>query len=216
MTLDEYIVEKLKMTEEEFYDFCYQEGIKEIKRYLFVGSYTSKMDLDNQNFAEFCSMNGYDCTDDTNIAKYAFFKEKCVSELSQTNLYVYSVGYCVPFVEGKDYTVRVYDSSNVYGINYYNEFQSALSGELQHKIISCVKNLEFAETTYVFGNNLYDTIIAFETKGENVIKIMIDTRNEFASIHYCDSDSGAPYIVATQLTNELKDLLDGITKVAQG
>lgn len=212
MTLDEYIEQRLKMTEEEFYDFCYDEGVKEIKRYLFVGAYSSKMNLDNQNFAEFCSMNGYDYNDDTNTAEYAFFEEKCVSELSQTNLYVYSVGYYVPFVEDKDYTAHVYDSSNVYAINYYSGFQYTVSEELQQKIITCVKNLVFDETTYVFGNNLYDTVIAFEAKGENAIKIMIDNRNEFASIHYYDSDNGNPYIVVTQLTNELKDIINIIKR----
>lgn len=212
MTFDEYIVQKFKMTEEEFYDFCYDEGVEEIKRYLFVGAYTSKTSLDNQNFAEFCSMNGYDCNDDTIVAKYAFFEEKCVNELSQTNLYVYSVGYDVPFVEGKNYIVQVYDSSNVYGINYYRDFQSATSEELQQKIITGVKNLVFGETTYICANNLYDTVIAFKAKDENVIKIMVDTRNEFVSMHHYDSSDGTPYIVVTQLTNELKDLIDIIKR----
>ena len=40
LELDEYIKQTLKMTEDEFYDYCYDEGVKEIKRYLLVGAYT--------------------------------------------------------------------------------------------------------------------------------------------------------------------------------
>ena len=113
----------------------------------------------------------------------------------------------MPFKENKNYTVDIYDSSNIYGINYSLKTKYLISDELQQKIILCAQNLIFGETTYDCGNNLYDIVITFKTDGENTIKVMIDSKNGFVSMTHYISESGYPYIVVTELTNEFNDLI---------
>ena len=210
LELTEYIKQKLEMSEDEFYDYCYNLGAEEVKRYLLVGAYTKdyKNLSKNQKFVKFCSMMGYDSSNPNNKeAEYAFLERECIKNISQTDLYVHSVGYRLPFKENKNYTVDIYDSSNIYGINYSLKTKYLISDELQQKIILCAQNLIFGETTYDFGNNLYDIVITFKTDGENTIKVMIDSKNGFVSMTHYISESGHPYIVVTELTDEFNDLI---------
>ena len=75
---------------------------------------------------------GYDSSNPNNKeAEYAFLERECIKNISQTDLYVHSVGYRLPFKENKNYTVDIYDSSNIYGINYSLKTKYLISDELQ-------------------------------------------------------------------------------------
>ncbi len=215
LELDVYIEQKLQMTENEFYDYCYNLGKEEIKRYLLIGAYSNDCDdytnlSNNKQFTRFCSMMGYDSTIKNNDTEYAFLERMCINNLSQTGLYIHNVGYSLPFKQNKIYTVDVYDSSNVYSINFSAEKQYMVSNQVQEKIISHAQNLMFGETTYNYGNNLYDTVIVFKADGENIIKVMVDSKNGFVSMKYYDSKNTYPYIVETELTKELKNLISEV------
>lgn len=209
--IDDYIEKVINMTEDEFYDFCYDLGVNEIKRYLFVGAYTADYtDLSNDDsYVCFCSMNGYDSTMcDNLLAEYDFLKRKCIDEILSKNIYVYDIGYSIPFIKNKNYTINMYDSADIYGTNYNLDGDYVLSENFEQNIVHELEKLTFGETVYVFGNNFYDTILSFKLDNENVIKIMIDQKNGFVSMHYYNKkNNGYPYIVITKLTDELKNLI---------
>lgn len=217
LELNAYIEQKLQMTEDEFYNYCYNLGEEEVKRYLLVGAYSNDFDncadlQGNEQYMRYCSMMGYDGTVKSNESEYDFLERECINELSQTGLYIHTIGYFAPFNENKNYTVDVYDSSNIYSINLSKdaEKQYKVSNQMCEKIILTAQNLTFGETTYNYGNNLYDTVLVFKADGENAIKIMVDSKNGFISMKVYSAENGHPYIVETELTYELENLISEI------
>lgn len=202
LEMDEYIKKTLKMTEEEFYDFCYDEGVKEIKRYLLVGAYTNKMDFDDELYAEFCTMNGYDSTKKDDLyAKYDFLKANTVIDFnhSVTNDELHKI----VFDREQIHTVDVYDSSNIYTIDYSKTSNYVVGKETQELIISGVKNLGFGGTIYWDKNNLYQTVLVVKDENGISARLMIDEINGFVKWQQEDG-----MVVCQKLDENLRYLIN--------
>lgn len=199
LELGEYIEKVLDMTEEQFYDYCYEEGVKEIKEYLLVGACTKGVQINSEEaFAEFCSMSGYDITQ---MSEYAILKYWTVfyfsrqSKLSKLELFTFRID------PAKKNTVSVYKTSNIDVINFSNNNGQSLTSETQKDIILATKGLKFKYTNYQTYNHLYDTVIIFEVEGENDKILMIDQANGY--IKY-DINGKLAY---SQLTDEIQKLI---------
>lgn len=209
LELEDYVEQKLKISEEEFYDLCYAEGEKEIKKYLFVGAFCAKMEnvFDDEEFAEFCSMNGYEDEKGINTnAKYNFLKNLCINSIASIDYVSYLVGYKVPIENDTECTVKICNTDNISNLNL------SISGEKvsdtkSKEILSEVKTLTFEETQYFYGDNLYDSVLLFEMPNKALVKIMIDQKNGFLTMRVYKDDNGYPYIVKAKTTDKLLHLI---------
>lgn len=212
LSLDEYIEQVLKITEEEFYELCYKEGEQEVKQHLLVGAFCANMEnvFDGESYVEFCSMNGYDSTEEDNTrAKYAFLKDVCVNSVAHIEFIDYLVGYGARLNDNVEYSVKFYNTSNIYNLNLA-ETGTTVSSDVAKKIISEVNKIEFGETAYCYGGNLYDCVLTFDMRNENAIKLMIDRKNRIVTMRMYEPKEEYPYIVKAQLTEELVSLIEKI------
>lgn len=212
LDLEEYIEQVLKITEEEFYERCYAEGEQEIKQYLLVGALSANMEnvFKEESYAEFCSMNGYDSTEKSNTsAQYAFLKDICVKGVANIESIDYLVGCGAQLKDNVEYSVKFYNTSNVYNLNLA-ETGTAISNDIAEKIISEVNKIKFEQTEYFYGANLYDCVLMVDAPNEDILKFMIDRKNGFVTMRVYDQEDGYPYVVKTQLTEELVSLIEKI------
>lgn len=204
LELNEYIENSLKMTEEEFYDFCYDEGVKEIKRYLLVGAHTSGFEWNGELYAEFCSMNGYDSTNEDDLqAKYDYLKSNTVIDFR--NLVSGAVLYNINYDNGTQYTVDVCDSSNVYTIDFSKTPSYNVDKETQDAILSSVMHTGFGGSVYGNVNHLYQTVLVVKGDGKICAKIMIDEVNGFVKWQTNDGK-----IVLAELDEKLFELITAV------
>ncbi len=202
LELNEYIEQKLDMTEDEFYDHCYDKGVKEIKLYLLVGACTEDIQFEgNESFAEFCSMNGYDSTKSDNTqARYAYLKAITTSDFSHEM--VYSVAHLLNFDSKKTYTVEIYDSSNIYNIDFSADKGYNVQSNIEQNIIDIARYLNFGYTGFENHYHLYDTVLIIKADGKNEIKLMVDNVNGY--IKWLNNKGD---IVVTELSDELSGLI---------
>lgn len=209
LELEDYIEQVLKINEEEFYDRCYEEGEKEIKQYLFVGAFCNKMEnvFDGEEFVEFCSMNGYEGEKGIVAnAKYEFLKNLCINSVANIDYVTYLVGYNVPIEDDTKCAVKIYNTDNIRNLNLSIAGEN-IPADTAKEIISEVKMLTFEETPYYYGDNLYDSVLVFETTNKSLVKIMIDQRNGFLTMRVYEENDGYPYIVKAKITDRLIDLI---------
>ncbi len=202
LELNEYIKQTLDVTEDEFYDYCYDEGVKEIKRYLLVGASTKDIEFDNENYAEFCSMNGYDSTQEDNTqAKYDYLKTVTVHDFE--HLMVADVIHGIRFDNKTFYSVELYDSSNIYTIDFSKAPSYTLDLETQQNILSCVAHAGFGGTMYGNGNHMYQTVLIVKGDGKIFAKVMVDEINGYVKWQQNDGQ-----IVCAELKENLRELIE--------
>lgn len=181
LELSEYIEKTLNMTEDGFYDYCYNEGVKEIKRYLLVGATMKDFDIENNAtlFFEFCSMMGYDGNQTENIRiKYEFLKTHTVIKFSHSKATKPLIR--TTYDQGKNYTVEVCDASNVFGKNHINAKKYVVSDNEKSDLTWVVEHTEFGVSSYSSRafNHLYDTKVIFKCDNEEIV-LMVDNVNNF-------------------------------------
>ncbi len=197
-----YINKKEAVKYSEKHNISYDEGIKEIKRYLLVGAYTNDRNFDTEHYAEFCSMNGYDSTQKDNTqAKYDYLKDRTISEYG--HLMVEGVLYNIGFDNKTSYTVNVYDSSNIYTIDFSKNNGYTLDKETQDEITTRVAYAGFGGTMYGNGNHLYQTVLVFKDEGKVFAKVMVDEINGFVKWQQNDGQ-----MVCAELKENLRELIE--------
>ena len=207
LELDEYISSTLGISEDEFYDNCYNAGVAEIKQYLLVGASCAGSTFDGEGFAKFCSMSGYDSTQaDNTQAKYSCLKTWTVHSFAHTG-YVVSVGFRFNLPERKQ-SVQIYDSSNINTIDFSADKEYEIPYEIADNIIYMASRLTFGYTGYENYNHLYDTVLVFEDENKEKTFWMIDHINGY--IKWQTSEEG---IVYTELPDGLREW---IAEVKQG
>lgn len=122
------------MTEEEFYEHCYNLGVKEIEQHLLVGAASSEMNVETiETFGKFLLTWRFDGTASENAqAKYAFLKRTTVNTY-RPNIknVVTAVSYRVGFDNKKEYTLDIFDTSNIYSVNLSSDKKYFPSNETQ-------------------------------------------------------------------------------------
>lgn len=184
LDLQEYIEKNLNMTEDEFYDFCYAEGEKEIKRYLVVGAYSDDIIFyddfgTRSDYKEFCSINGYDSNlKDEQDSKYEYLKT-----FMRNHFYKNFDPLTLVFVKMdlESTSVKVFKTSNKYTVDYGNGESEIKSELLKNDIINAACDLEFGCSDYEEKSfkSLYDTVIVFDTLEDGKIVWEIDTVNGY-------------------------------------
>ncbi len=208
LELEEYIKQTLNMTEDEFYDYCYDCGVKEIKQYLLVGAHTLDATFDGEGFAEFCSMTGYDSNDDENIqSKYHYLKTITIAHYRHSVIHL--VAYVVPLFEDKTFSLEVYESSNLYAMNSSDYKKYTITAEEQNKLINSIANLSLGESLYTDTlNQLYNYVLILRSDDEIAAVIMIDEVNKFVKMYQSDGDT----VCDTFEETDLDELLTAIVK----
>lgn len=207
LELEEYIKQTLNMTQEEFYDYCYDCGVNEIKQYLLIGANTADTTFDREGFAEFCSMTGYDSNDDENSkSKYHYLKTITIAH------YRHSVrllpAYVVPLFEDKTFSLEVYESSNLYAMNSSDYKKHTITSEEQNKLINSIANLSLGESLYTDTlNQLYNYVLILRSDDEIAAVIMLDEVNKFVKMHQSNGDTVCDTFEETDLDELLKDVV---------
>lgn len=205
LSLEEFIEQKLNITEDDFYDRCYDEGVAEIKRYLLVGASTADVDINAVvDFAEYCSLNGYDAADTDNTSgKYYYLKRITVlNNRPDVKFTVTAEAYVPYFEEGCEYTVDIYDTSNIYSVNLKSDTKRDLSGDVQDRIIAQLKETSFGGSQYNANNQLYQTVLVVKKDGKVTEKIYVDTLNGYLKWQPRNEKT-----VICKLTPEFEDLI---------
>ncbi len=208
LELEEYIKQTLNMTQDEFYDYCYDCGVNEIKQYLLVGANTADVTCDGEGFAEFCSMTGYDSNDEENsTSKYHFLKTITVLD------YRHSVrllpAYVVLLVEDKTFSLEVYESSNLYAMNSSDYKKHTITAEEENKLINSIANLSLGETRYTDTlNQLYNYVLILRSDDEIAAVIMLDEVNKFVKMYQSDGDT----VCDTFEETDLDEMLTAVVK----
>lgn len=202
LDLEEYITQTLKISEDDFYEQCYNDGVQQIKQYLLVGAYQKDVTFDNnKDFALFCSMNGYDSTaDDNTQAKYDYLKSNTVLDFRN---FVSALGlYNINYNNKTQYTIDIYDSSNIYTIDFSKAPSYTVDLETQQAILSCVAHAGFGGTMYGNGNHMYQTVLIVKGDGKIFAKVMVDEINGFVKWQKNDGQ-----IVCAELKENLRELI---------
>lgn len=205
LSLEEFIEQKLCITEDDFYDRCYDEGVAEIKRYLLVGASTTDVDINAAaDFDEYCSLNGYDAADTDNTSgKYYYLKRITVLNNRPDVKFVVTAEAYVPyFEEDCEYTVDIYDTSNIYSVNLKSDTKRDLSGDEQDRIIAQLKETSFGGSQYNATNQLYQTVLVVKKDGKVTEKIYVDTLNGYLKWQPSNEKT-----VICKLTPEFEDLI---------
>ena len=139
----------------------------------------------------------------------AFLKDICVKGVANIESIDYLVGCGAQLKDNVEYSVKFYNTSNVYNLNLA-ETGTAISNDIAEKIISEVNKIKFEQTEYFYGANLYDCVLMVDAPNEDILKFMIDRKNGFVTMRVYDQEDGYPYVVKTQLTEELVSLIEKI------
>lgn len=208
LELEKYITQTLNMTQDEFYDYCYDCGVNEIKQYLLVGANTADVTCDGESFAEFCSMTGYDSNDEENSSsKYHYLKTITIAYYRHSVRHL--VAYVVPLFEDKTFSLEVYESSNLYAMNSSDYKKHTITAEEENKLINSIANLSLGETIYTDTlNQLYNYVLILRSDDEIVAVIMIDEVNKFVKMY--QSDGGTVYDTFEE--TDLDELLTDVVK----
>lgn len=202
LELTEYIDVTLNMTEEEFYNQCYNDGLQEIKQYLLVGAYQKDVTFDNnKDFALFCSMNGYDSTvDENSTVKYEYLVRKTVLQFvsSKQNLAVKKV--ITPFERNQAFAVEAFDVSNTEIKNYLSGKKYTLDDEIVSNLL-WLSNSEFSTCEYEPHNHLYDMVLAYKVENQDDILFYIDRANGYMKYQTPTSE-----IVYSELSSVIEKL----------
>lgn len=176
---EDYLKTELNTSKDEFYDFCYDEGVKEIKRYLLIGAVSYDMPSYEYSFANFCSMSGYDSTKTDEyegvFAWTVYYYAQNHSDGSKDGL----VGLA-PQNYDFEYTVRIYNSTSVDCIDLSDDGDYTLSQETQEELIKTLQTLSPKTIKFDTCNHIYDTVVVFtdsQTGTDTVL--MIDGKNSF-------------------------------------
>ena len=208
LELEEYITQTLNMTQDEFYDYCYDCGVNEIKQYLLVGANTADVTCDGESFAEFCSMTGYDSNDEKNSSsKYHYLKTITIAYYRHSVRHL--VAYVVPLFEDKTFSLEVYESSNLYAMNSSDYKKHTITAEEENKLINSIANLSLGETIYTDTlNQLYNYVLILRSDDEIAAVIMLDEVNKFVKMY--QSDGGTVYDTFEE--TDLDELLTDVVK----
>lgn len=202
LELTEYIDTTLNMTEEEFYNQCYNDGIQEIKQYLLVGAYQKEVTFDgNKDFALFCSMNGYDSTVDENLtAKYEYLVRKTALQFvsSKRNLAVKK--NITPFESCQAFAVEAFDVSNTETKNYLLGKKYTLDDEIISDLL-WLSDSAFSTCEYEPHNHLYDLVLAYKVENQDDILFYIDRANGYMKYQTSDNE-----IVYSELSSIIEKL----------
>ena len=177
LELSEYIKQILNMTEDEFYDYCYNEGVKEIKQYLLVGASANEVDCSGEDYKEFCTMSGYDSTQDEIGQKYDYLRT--ITALTYRLVAVHTTASLVVFQDNKANNVEIYDSSNIRTINFSADQEYHLTSEMDQTILTALENIKFRKTRFNTSNQFYQKVLIVKEKGEIVEKFFIDETNGY-------------------------------------
>ncbi len=201
LELSEYIKTVMCMPEEEFYDYCYNEGVKEIKRYLLVGAYTSTISCNGKDYKKFCTMSGYDNTQSESGQKYDYLKTVTIA--AYRHLAIKTVSSLVFFDDKKSKTVDIYDAANIYTIDFSTTAPATLTQETQESILSALQNIKFGRTIFNNSNQLYQKVIIVKENGKTIEKFFVDEINGYVKRELKDGS-----IVCAELKNtQLSDLI---------
>lgn len=208
LELEEYITQTLNMTQDEFYDYCYDCGVNEIKQYLLVGANTADVTCDGESFAEFCSMTGYDSNDEENSSsKYHYLKTITIAYYRHSVRHL--VAYVVPLFEDKTFSLEVYESSNLYAMNSSDYKKHTITAEEENKLINSIANLSLGETIYTDTlNQLYNYVLILRSDDEIAAVIMLDDVNKLVKMYR--SDGGMVYDTFEE--TDLDELLAAVEK----
>lgn len=179
---------KSDMSDDEFYDYCYKKGLADVKRYLLVGAHTNEIDFVGDDFKEFCTYAGYDSNDDENLlAKYNYLKNITIADYR--NLRVNAMAYKFISENDNEITAEVYDTNNVYNINYSENDGYSISDDVQQQIINSVKNISFRLSRYGDNDNhLYNKAVVLRNDGTKLAVIMIDDVNGYVKLQKDDGE----------------------------
>lgn len=72
VSLEEYIADELHMTEDEFYQMCYEEGLEEVKSFLVIGAVAEEEDIQvtEKEFDDWCAENSAEDSSEADIYAY--------------------------------------------------------------------------------------------------------------------------------------------------
>ena len=207
LELEEYITQTLNMTQDEFYDYCYDCGVNEIKQYLLIGANTADATFDGESFAEFCSMTGYDSNDNENAqSKYHYLKTITIAYYRHSVIHL--VAYVVPLFEDKTFSLEVYESSNLYAMNSSDYKKHTITAEEENKLINSIANLSLGETRYTDTlNQLYNYVLILRSDDEIVAVIMLDDVNKLVKMYQSDGDTVYDTFEKTDLDELLTDVV---------
>ena len=177
LELSEYIKQILNMTEDEFYDYCYDEGVKEIKQYFIVGASTNEADCSSEDYREFCTMSGYDSAQDEIGQKYDYLKT--ITPMTYRQVALRAAASLVVFNDNKANDVEIYDSSNIRTINFSADQEYHLTSEKEQAVLTALENIKFAETRFNTSNQFYQKILIVKEKGEIAESFFIDEVNGY-------------------------------------
>lgn len=208
LELEEYITQTLNMTEDEFYDYCYDSGVNEIRQYLLIGANTADVTFDGEGFAEFCSMTGYDSNDEENSSsKYHFLKT--ITVLGYRHSVRHLVAYVVPLFDDKTFSLEVYESSNLYAMNSSDYKKHTITAEEENKLINSIADLSLGETRYTDTlNQLYNYVLILRSDDEIAAVIMLDEVNKFVKMYQSNGDT----VCDTFDKTDLDELLAAVVK----
>ena len=149
-------------------------------------------------------MNGYDSTQEDNTqAKYDYLKTVTVHEFEhRMNA---KVIYGIKIDNKTSYSVQLYDSSNIYTIDFSKAPSYTIDLETQQNILSCVVHAGFGGTMYGNGNNMYQTVLILKGDGKILAKVMVDEINGFVKWQQNDGQ-----IVCAELKNNLRELIEQV------
>lgn len=188
------------------HNISYGDSVKEIKRYLLIGASTRETNFDNNNYyTEFCSMKGYDSTDNSDThAKYDYLKTSTIYDYG--HIAVNSVGYYVSFDNKKSYSVSVYKTHDINSIDSYSKGDYSLGQEAQEEFTSAVNYIIFGETGYDTTNHLYQTVLIFKDGDEIFAEIMVDEINGWIKWKRKDEDIVRAKLAETRIKSLLEQL----------
>lgn len=201
LELSEYIKTVMCMSEDEFYDYCYNEGVREIKHYLLVGAYTSTISCNGKDYKKFCTMSGYDNTQTESGQKYDYLKTVTIA--AYRHLAIKTVSSLVFFDDERSKTVDIYDTTNIYTIDFSTTAPGALTQETQESILSALQNIKFGRTIFNNSNQFYQKVIIVKENGKTIEKFFVDEINGYVKRELKDGS-----IVCAELKNtQLSDLI---------
>ena len=87
MSLDEYYQKELNISEDQFYNLCYQMGEGDIKNKLIVGSIASKegISINKEEISSFCNLNNLSEEDNRYEIYYKALEKKVYTFLESNN-----------------------------------------------------------------------------------------------------------------------------------
>ena len=99
--------------------------------------------------------------------------------LEYAHIFVDDISYGIPFDSKKFYSVGVYETSNIYDVDFSSDKGYELSDEEQEKFTSALHYTSFGGSCFQRTKDVYQTALIFKDGDVPFAKVMVDEVNGY-------------------------------------